>query len=78
MYGPKASTKEDRVKVRMTDVQGRRPDVRYTATVETPIERTHLAPDTTVVEFGPEHVASVYLPQAAKVRKARERKSRPR
>jgi len=37
--------------------------VRYTAVVETPIERTHLAAGTTVVEFGPENIASVYVPR---------------
>ena len=61
VYGPKAEGKQDTVKVRITARSGRRPQVRYTATVETPIERTHLAPDTTEVEFGPENIASVYV-----------------
>ncbi len=66
VYGPKAETKQDAVKVRITERRGRRPQVRYTAAVETPVERTHLAEGTTVVEFGPEHVASVYVPRPAK------------
>jgi hypothetical protein len=65
VYGPKAEGKQDTVKVRITARSGRRPQVRYTATVETPIERTHLAPDTTEVEFGPENIASVYVPRPA-------------
>ena len=40
--------------------------VRYAATVETPLERTHVAAGTTQVEFGPEHVATVYVPQPDK------------
>jgi hypothetical protein len=62
VYGPKAETKQDTIKVRITARSGRRPRVRYTGSVETPIERTHLAEGTTVVEFGPEHIASVYVP----------------
>lgn len=63
VYGPKADRKQDTVKVRITARRGRRPQLRYTAAVETPIERTHLAEGTTVVEFGPENIASVYVPQ---------------
>lgn len=62
VYGPKAEGKQDTVKVRITDRSGRRPDVRYTASVETPLDRTNLAPGTTTVEFGPENIASVYVP----------------
>jgi hypothetical protein len=65
VYGPKAETKQDTVKVRITARQGRRPHVRYTGAVETPSERTHLANGTTVVEFGPENIASVYVPRPA-------------
>lgn len=65
VYGPKAKTKQDTVKVRITAKSGRRPNVCYTATVETPIERTHLAEGTTMVEFGPENIASVYVPSPA-------------
>jgi hypothetical protein len=61
VYGPKAETKQDTVKVRITAIAGSRPSVRYTGTVETPIERTHLADGTTVLEFGPENIASVYI-----------------
>lgn len=69
VYGPKAEGKQDTVKVRITARAGRRPNVRYTATVETPIEQTNLPIDTTVVEFGPENVASVYVQKKAKKRK---------
>jgi hypothetical protein len=71
VYGPKAESKQDTVKVRITARRGRRPRVRYTAAVETPLERTHLAEGTTVVEFGPENVASVYVPRPAKKKRAR-------
>jgi hypothetical protein len=63
VFGPKSETKQDRVKVRITRRRGRRPRVRYTATVETPLERTHLAEGTTVVEFGPENISCVYVPR---------------
>ena len=63
VYGPKADAKQDTVKVRITARSGRPPDVRYTAAVETPVERTHLAEGTTALEFGPEHIASVYIPR---------------
>jgi hypothetical protein len=66
VYGPKAEAKQDTVKVRISVRRGRRPRVRYTAVVETPPERTHLAEGTTVVEFGPENIASVYVPEPAK------------
>lgn len=66
VYGPKAEGKQDTVKVRITARSGRRPRVRYTAAVETPVERTHLAPGTGEVEFGPEHIASVYVPRPAR------------
>lgn len=66
VFGPKADGKDDRVKVRITARRGRRPKVVYTATVETPIEQTFLPPGTATVEFGPEHVATVYVPRPAK------------
>jgi Ankyrin repeats (3 copies) len=66
VYGPEAEGKQNTVKVRITARSGRRPQVRYTAAVETPVERTYLEPGTTVVEFGPENIASVYVPRPAK------------
>jgi hypothetical protein len=66
VFGPEAETKQDTVKVRITARSGRRPRVRYTGAVETPIERTHLPEGTTVVEFGPENIASVYVPRPGK------------
>jgi hypothetical protein len=68
VFGPKVEGKQDTVKVRITARSGRGPHVRYTAAVETPIEGTHLAPGTTAVEFGPENIASVYVPRPAKKR----------
>ena len=66
VYGPKAEGKQDTVKVRITARSGRRPRVRYTATVETPAERIHLHTGTTEVVFWPENIASVYVPRPAK------------
>jgi hypothetical protein len=66
VYGPKAETKQDTVKVRITAMTGSRPSVRYTGTVETPIEQTHLADGTTVLEFGPDNIASVYVTRSPK------------
>jgi Ankyrin repeat len=63
VYGPKSEAKQDTVKVRITARNGLGPQVRYSANLETPVERTHLAADTTVVEFGPENIASVYVPR---------------
>ncbi|MFO0935712.1 MAG: ankyrin repeat domain-containing protein [Gemmataceae bacterium] len=61
VYGPKVQAKQDTVKVRITSITGKSPSVRYTGEVETLIELTHLAVDTTVLEFGPENIASVYV-----------------
>jgi Ankyrin repeats (3 copies) len=66
VYGPKAETKQDTVKVRITAMTGIRPSVRYTGTLETPIEQTHLAHGTTVLEFGPENIATVYVTRPKK------------
>lgn len=66
VYGPKAETKQDTVKVRITAMTGTRPNVRYKGTIETPIERTHLADGTTVLEFGAENIASVYVTRPPK------------
>ncbi len=63
IYGPKKEGKQDSVKVRITARTGSGPSVRYTAAVETPQERTHLPEGMAVVEFGPENVASVYVPR---------------
>jgi hypothetical protein len=71
VFGPKGETKQDMVKVRIT-ARAESPSVRYTGAVETPIEQIHLADGTTVLEFGPENVASVYVPGPAK--KARRTK----
>lgn len=64
VYGPRREGKQDTVKVRITARRGRRPNgVRYTAAVETPARQTHLRRGTKEVEFGPENVASVYVPR---------------
>ncbi len=68
VYGPEGASKQDTIKVRITARRGRRPRIRYTGTVETPIERTHLAEGTTVLEFSPENIASVYVPRPARTK----------
>ncbi len=63
VFGPKRKGKQDTAKVRIT-ARRRRPDgIRYTATVETPLKQTNLPRGTAEVEFGPENVASVYVPR---------------
>ena len=64
VYGPKKEGKQDTVKVRITATTGSGSGVRYTGAVETPHERTHLPEGTAIVEFGPENIASVYVPQS--------------
>lgn len=66
VYGPKNESKQDTVKVRITKRTGRRPNVRYSAALETPVKQTHLAPDTTEVTFGPEHIATVWIARTRK------------
>jgi hypothetical protein len=61
VYGPKIEGKQDTIKIRITARSGQPPHVRYTGAVETPLERTQLAPGTTTIEFGPENIASVYV-----------------
>jgi hypothetical protein len=61
VYGPRGRGKQDTMKVRITKRTGRRPNVRYAAKVETPLKQTHLPRGTKEVEFGPEHVATVYV-----------------
>ena len=68
VYGPKCETKQDTVKVRITARRVDGSTIRYTATLETPVEQTHLPTGTTEVEFGPEHVASVYVVREPKIR----------
>lgn len=63
VYGPRSEAKQDTVKVRINARTGQDAEVRYCANLETPVERTHLGQGTTVVEFGPEHIASVYVPR---------------
>jgi hypothetical protein len=65
VYGPKSESKQDDVKVRITSRCGEGRETCYTAIVETPLETTHLLPNTVDVEFGPEHVASVYVKRPA-------------
>lgn len=69
VYGPKSEDKQDTVKVRISARKGSPPDVRYIATIETPMENIHLPPEVTEVEFGPEHVATVYIPRKQRTRK---------
>ena len=74
VYGPESRTKQDTVKVRITARRGRSRNVRYVATLETPPERTHLAAGTREVEFGPENVATVYVPRQKKETKRAKKK----
>ena len=66
VYGPKTEGKQDTVKVRIMATRGSGSSVRYTAAVETPLERTHLPEGMAVVEFGPENIASVYVARPGK------------
>lgn len=68
VFGPRSKTKQDRVKVRIRDRRGRRPLIHYTAVVETPIRRTHLAKGSKELEFGPENIATIYVVSPAKKR----------
>lgn len=63
VYGPRRDGKQDTVKVRITARSGRGSKVRYTAAVEAPLKQTNLPRGTKEVEFGPENVASVYVPR---------------
>lgn len=65
VYGPKSEAKKDVVKARITSVSGVPPYVRYTATIETPLEETHLSKSDPVIEFAPEHIASIYAKQSS-------------
>jgi hypothetical protein len=64
VYGPKTRGKQDTVKVRITS-RDRMADgaISYTGKVETPIRKTHLASGTKMLKFGPENVATVYVPK---------------
>jgi hypothetical protein len=66
VYGPKRETKQDTVKVRITATTRVGPKTRYTGTVETAPEQTHLTAGTTELEFGPENIASVYVTRPPK------------
>lgn len=63
VYGPPSESKNDSVKLRITERTGSGKAVRYTATIETPINETHLPSDTATLEVGPENIASVYVPR---------------
>ncbi len=60
--GPK---KPEAVKVRIRERSGSGAATRYRGAVETPVAESNLAPGTTELEFGPEHVATVWLQQPA-------------
>ena len=67
VYGPKSRGKQDTVKVRITS-RDEMPSgtTYYSGDVETPIGKTHLTPGTKTLEFGPENVATVYIPKPKK------------
>lgn len=66
VYGPKVKGRNDAVKVRITARSGDASSIRYVASIETPLEQTHLARGTKTLEFGPEHVASIDQPPEKK------------
>jgi hypothetical protein len=72
VFGPESESKQDTVKVRITKRGGGGPNPVYVAVVETPLEQTHLPPGTEEVEFGPEHVATVFVPRPKRTRKRRK------
>ncbi len=61
VYGPKDEGKNASFKVRICQRIESPDGPRYVADVETPLEETHLPAGTTQLEFGPEHVATVYV-----------------
>ncbi|MEL6341695.1 MAG: hypothetical protein AAFV53_01085 [Myxococcota bacterium] len=63
VYGPRVEGKTDTVQVQITERQEHGDGVRYRATVQTPIEQTHLRPDIQDVAFGPEHIATIFHPR---------------
>lgn len=72
VYGPRSDSKQDTVKVRISKRTGQGVDVRYIASIETPIERTHLPAESKELEFGPENVATVYVTQGSEAKKDRK------
>jgi hypothetical protein len=60
VYGPESKKKQNFVKVRIKARKGNGAGVRYTADVETPPHETHWTEPS--AEFGPEHIATVYVP----------------
>jgi hypothetical protein len=62
--------KQARVKVRIRERTGTGADVRYTAVLDPLEQDTNLRPGTTELSFGPEHVATVYIPRAPKNKKS--------
>jgi hypothetical protein len=61
VFGPKCPDKEECIKVRIVRRSGEGHQVYYSAAIETPLEKTHLLPGTAQIDFGPEHVATVYM-----------------
>lgn len=70
VYGPQAKGKQDTVKVRINLIRGSAAEVRYTATIETPLKETHLRKKMVTLEFGPEHIASVYIQKPSNSRRS--------
>ena len=61
VYSPKSEAKKDSFKVRICQRIESPDGPRYIANVETPLDETHLPASTVQLEFGPEHVATVYV-----------------
>jgi hypothetical protein len=57
--------KQPRVKVRIRERAGTGAEVTYTAALDPLAQDTNLRPGTTELSFGPEHVATVYVPRVA-------------
>jgi hypothetical protein len=51
------------VKVRIFEVEGSGASVRYRARLDPPVQETNLPDDVAELVFGPEHVATIYVPR---------------
>lgn len=65
IYGPPAEPSQARVKVRITAIAGNPQGMRYAGRLETVTKHNPAGADTAVPDFGPEHIASVYVTRPA-------------
>jgi hypothetical protein len=61
VFGPQEEGKQNTVKARICEIIQKEGQPEYLGNVETAAENIHLLEGTSQVQFGPEHVASVYL-----------------